>query len=210
MYRPKLFCEDDLPTLQTLMHDYGFAALITQQPENELFATHMPFVLDTTRGPYGTLLAHMARPNPQWRAFESEQEVLIIFQGPHTYISPSWYVDKLNVPTWNYAVVHAYGKPRILEDTSEIYQLLRTITDTSEAQFERPWQMETLPDEFVYKKFAGIIAFEMEITRLEGKFKMSQNRPQGDQARVLATLKESQEPANAQVAQAMEGLKARK
>src|SRR5579859_6001461 len=210
MYRPKLFCEDDLPTLQTLMHDYGFAALITQQPENELFATHMPFVLDTTRGPYGTLLAHMARPNPQWQAFAGEQEALVIFQGPHTYISPSWYADKLNVPTWNYAIVHAYGRPRIIEDNVAVYTLLQALTDSFESQFEQPWRLEDLPEDFVYKKIPGIVAFEMEITRLEGKFKMSQNRPQGDQTRVMATLKESQEPANAQVAQAMEGLKARK
>ncbi|HLZ61634.1 MAG TPA: FMN-binding negative transcriptional regulator [Ktedonosporobacter sp.] len=210
MYRPKLFCEDDLPTLHALMQEHSFAALITQHPETGLFATHMPFVLDSTRGPYGTLLAHMARANPHWRAFESEQEALIIFQGPHTYISPSWYAEKLNVPTWNYAVVHAYGRPRIIEDEAEIYKLLQTLTDKSEAQFEAPWQMETLPDDFVYKKIPGVVAFEMEITRLEGKFKMSQNRPQGDQLRVTATLKESQDPTNMSVAEAMEGVRARR
>jgi transcriptional regulator len=207
MYRPKLFCEDDLPTLHALMQDHSFAALITQHPDSGLFATHMPFVLDSTRGPYGTLLAHMARPNPQWHAFEAEQEALVIFQGPHSYISPSWYAEKLNVPTWNYAVVHAYGKPRILEDEAEIYHFLQVLTQQSEAQFEQPWRVDALPDDWVYKKFAGIVAFEMEISRLEGKFKMSQNRPQGDQVRVTTTLKESGEPANVAVAQIMEELR---
>ncbi len=95
-----------------LMQEHNFAALVTQQPDGVPLATHLPFILDTERGPYGTLFGHMARANQQWQSFDSTQEVLLIFQGPHAYISPSWYDEKLSVPTWNFAAVHAYGKPQ--------------------------------------------------------------------------------------------------
>jgi transcriptional regulator len=204
MYIPKSFREDDIAKLHALMQEYSFAALISQQPDGVPFATHLPFLLDAERGPYGTLLAHMARANPHWRSFDAAQEVLVIFQGPHTYISPSWYLEKLSVPTWNYAVVHAYGKPRIIEDQAEMYHLLQAQVQKFESQFEKPWQFASLPEDFTYGKIKGTVGFEMEITRLEGKFKISQNRPKGDQVRVAATLKDSQDPMNVSVAELME------
>src|SRR5215467_5979107 len=129
MYIPKHFREDDLNTLHSLMRTYSFATLITQH-EGIPFASHLPFILDTERGPYGTLLAHMARPNPQWHDLTGEQEVLVIFQGPHAYISPSWYDVELSVPTWNYATVHAYGHPRIIDDQTELLAHLRILIAT--------------------------------------------------------------------------------
>src|SRR5260370_40830619 len=123
MYIPKAFREDDIKTLHTFMREYSFATLVTQQ-EGMPFASHLPFLLDREQGPYGTLLAHMARANPQWRDFDGTQEALVIFQGPHAYISPSWYQASLSVPTWNYAVAHAYGQPRIIEDQAILYTLL--------------------------------------------------------------------------------------
>src|SRR3981189_1385300 len=143
-------------------------------------ATHLPFLLDAGRGPYGTLMAHMARANLQWKTFNGEQEALVIFQGPHAYISPSWYEVELSVPTWNYAAVHAYGILEIIEDNAVLYDLLKALIQTHEARFERPWDFQ-LPDDYLQKMMRGIVGFEIQITRLEGKFKMSQNRTAGEQ-----------------------------
>ena len=189
MYIPEAFREDDLNTLHNLMREYSFATLITQH-EGTPFASHLPFILDAQRGSNGTLLAHMARANPQWHDFDSEQEVLVIFQGPHAYISPSWYEVQLSVPTWNYAVVHAYGMPRLIEDGPELYQLLKILIKTHEAQFETPWSFQ-LPDDYLQKMMRGIVGFEIEITRLEGKFKLSQNRTESERENVIAALQES-------------------
>ena len=189
MYIPKAFREDDINTLHNLMQEYSFATLITQH-EGVPFATHLPFLLDTQRGPHGTLLAHMARANTQWHDFNREQEVLTIFQGPHAYISPSWYEVELSVPTWNYAAVHAYGIPRLIEDGEELYKLLKILIETHEAQFKNPWPFQ-LPDDYLQKMIRGIVGFEIEITRLEGKFKMSQNRTESERENVIASLQES-------------------
>jgi transcriptional regulator len=203
MYIPKHFREDDLNTLHDLMGTYSFATLITQH-EGLPFATHLPFILDTKRGPYGTLLAHMARANPQWHDFSSQQEALVIFQGPHAYVSPSWYEVELSVPTWNYAAAHAYGIPNILEDGEELYRLLKILTETHESQFENPWPFQ-LPDDYLQKMMRGIVAFEIEITRLEGKFKMSQNRSESERENVIAALNES--PDTQPVAELMSTMK---
>jgi transcriptional regulator len=189
MYIPKAFREDDILTLHTFMRTYSFATLITQH-EGVPFATHLPFLLDTGRGPHGTLLAHMARANPQWHDFNSAQEVLVIFQGPHAYISPSWYEVELSVPTWNYAAVHAYGFPRLIEEREELYTLLKTLIQTHEAHFEKPWPFQ-LPGDYLQKMMSGIAGFEIEITRLEGKFKLSQNRSATERENVIASLQES-------------------
>src|SRR5579884_2986746 len=143
MYIPKAFRQDDLATLHKLMRECSFATLITQQDGTPL-ATHLPFILDAERGPYGTLFGHIARANSQWHTFEEGQEALVIFQGPHAYITPSWYEAKLAVPTWNYAVVHAYGVPRLIEDKTVLSGLLQTLVQTYEAGFETPWTFESL------------------------------------------------------------------
>ncbi len=191
MYIPKAFREDDINTLHKLMREYSFATLITQH-EGVPFATHLPFILDAQRGPNGTLLAHMARANPQWHHFASGQEELVIFQGPHAYISPSWYEVELSVPTWNYAVVHAYGPPRLIEDQVKLYNLLKSLIHTYEAHFEKPWPFN-LPDDYLQKMMHGIVGFEIEIARLEGKFKLSQNRTEVERENVIAALQESRD-----------------
>jgi transcriptional regulator len=201
MYTPPAFREDDLQTIHALMRENSFAILVTQQDGVPL-ATHLPFMLDTERGPYGTLVAHMARANTQWRAFVDQQEALVIFQGPHAYITPSWYDPGLNVPTWNYAAVHAYGVPRLIEDEATLYAMLSRLTATHEAGFEQPWLFEMGADDF-RGKMKGIVGFEIEITRLEGKMKLSQNRSQADQQRVAAALAESPNATVASVGQLM-------
>jgi transcriptional regulator len=189
MYIPKAFREDDFDTLHNFMREYSFATLITRH-EGVPFATHLPFILDTQRGSNGTLLAHMARANPQWHDFNSEQEVLVIFQGPHAYVSPSWYEAQLSVPTWNYAVVHAYGISHLIEDDEELYELLKILIATHEVQFKNPWPFQ-LPHDYLQKMMRGIVGFEIEITRLEGKFKLSQNRTESERENVIGALQES-------------------
>lgn len=203
MYIPKHFREDDIPTLHALMQEHNFAVLVTQQPNGVPLATHLPFILDTERGPYGTLFGHMARANQQWQGFDGMQEVLLIFQGPHAYVSPSWYDAKLSAPTWNFAAVHAYGKPQIIEDETEMYVLLQDQVQTFESHFEKPWTMD-LPDEYMHRLMAGIVGFSIQITRLEGKFKLSQNRPTADQIRVAGILKGASDTASIGVAELME------
>ena len=202
MYMPELFREDDLPTLQALMQDYSFATLVTQH-ESVPFATHLPLILEADEGPYGTLFGHVARANPQWRYFEASQEVLVIFQGPHTYVSPSWYEVELSVPTWNYTAIHAYGTPRLITDYDACYALLDTLVRTHEAQFARPWLFQ-LPEDYVRKMMLGIVAFAIPITRLEGKFKLSQNRSLTDQQYVAVTLQQSADPMSRDVGTLMQ------
>ncbi len=197
MYIPPAFREDDLEVLHTLMRDYSFAILVTMQGGVPV-ATHLPILLQSERGPYGTLVGHLSRANAQWTGFRGEQEALVIFQGPHAYITPSWYEPGLNVPTWNYAAVHAYGKPRIIEDEAALLRLLQTTIQTYESGFERPWQLD-MPEDALRGKLKGIVGFEMEITRLEGKFKLSQNRSETDRARVAAELQTSPDSVVASV-----------
>ena len=210
MYIPKAFRVDDIDTLHAFMREYSFATLVTQQ-DGELLASHLPFLLDAERGTpsggqvsYGTLIAHMARANPQWRTFNSTQEALVIFQGPHTYISPSWYEDAIeqSVPTWNYAVVHAYGKPHLIEDTTALYTILQALVQKHESHFEKPWTLQPL-DDFMQNKMRAIVGFQIPITRLEGKYKLSQNRSLNDQVRVVTALEESADPMNTDVAELM-------
>jgi transcriptional regulator len=191
MYIPPAFREDDLAVLHALMRDYSFAILVTQQGGAPV-ATHLPLLLDRERGPYGTLIGHMSRANAQWTSFSGAQEALVIFQGPHAYITPSWYEPGVNVPTWNYAAVHAYGVPRIIEEYAELVKQLERLIQTYESGFAQPWKID-YPEETLRGKVKGIVGFEIEITRLEGKLKMSQNRSETDQDRVAAELKTSQD-----------------
>ena len=201
MYLPKSFHIEDRPELQAFMRAYNFASLVTQHA-GAPFASHLPFMLDGERGPHGTLLAHMARANPQWRDFAAGGEVLVMFQGPHAYISPAWYETHPSVPTWNYAVVHAYGVARIVEDHATLHHMLEMLVDTHEAAFAQPWRME-LPQDYLDKMMRAIVGFEIEITRLEGKLKLSQNRSEHDQQRVVAALGRSENPLERGVAALM-------
>ena len=190
MYIPPRFREENKETLFELMDASDFALLVTTQPDGTPFASHLPMMVDPQRGPYGTVVAHMARANPQWHDFSMEREALVIFQGPHAYVSPSWYEVELSVPTWNFAAVHAYGVPRIIEDMARMHDLLHALVQRHEAQFEQPWKFE-LPDTYVQNMIRGTVGFELEITRLEGKYKLSQNRTPTERKHV-ATMLESQ------------------
>jgi transcriptional regulator len=202
MYIPQAFGEDDLAMLHGLMQAYSFATLVTQH-DGAPFASHLPLMLRPDAGPYGTLLGHMARANPQWRDFDSRHEALVIFQGPHAYISPSWYAVQPSVPTWNYAVVHAYGVPQLMDDTAALYELLQALVQTYEAPSASPWAFE-VPEDYLHNMLQGIVGFAMQITRLEGKYKLSQNRPAVDRPRIVAALRERGDPLSTDVAALMD------
>lgn len=193
MYIPKAFEIEDIKTIHAFMRDYDFAILVTQQ-DGIPFATHLPTVLDEARGPLGTIEAHMARANPQWQNFDETREVLLIFQGPHSYISPSWYVDNAaaSVPTWNYEIVHAYGSVRLIEEPERVRGLLQRLIQKNESRFEHPWEMPFSDDE-LRQRMSGFVCFEIELTRLEGKGKLSQNRTLNDQRHVITSLEENAE-----------------
>ncbi len=200
MYIPAYFKEENMESLHSLMQAYDFATLITTD-NGTPFATHLPFMLDRTRGQYGALISHMARANPQWQHFTTATEVLVIFQGPHTYISPSSYKSEFSVPTWNYAVVHAYGRPRLIEEQIEIQQVLDNLVSQHEAPRTQPWTFNWL-DRYINLTKA-IVAFEIAITRLEGKLKLSQNRSLDDRTGVINDLSSSPSTADQAVAELM-------
>lgn len=200
MYTPKHFREEDLLVLQTLMRQYNFATLVSTQEDGVPLATHLPVFFESEPLPYGTIKAHLALGNAQWRTFQEDRDVLIIFQGPHAYISPSWYEAKLNVPTWNYAAIHAYGRPRLITEQAELYAHLRTQVATYEAGFPKPWQLENVPLDYVEKTMKGVVGLSVEITRLEGKYKMSQNRSLQDRQQVIKQLELSTDPVTHEVA----------
>ena len=200
MYVPKVFAVDDLVQLQDFIEEFNFATLITHR-DGELTASHIPFLLDRGVQPYGMLRAHVAIRNPQLEDLRSGSQALVIFQGPHTYISPSWYVRPENVPTWNYTVVHAYGVPQIL-DREAMVALLKGLVGKHESSFEKPWDFDP-GDPFMQKQMPEIAGFEIKIQRLQGKFKLNQNRTPADRAGVIEALSASEDPLQQAVASLM-------
>jgi transcriptional regulator len=203
MYLPKAFAVNDLPTLHSFIEQFSFAALVTQQ-EGHLIASHIPFVLDRDAGAYGRLRGHVAVGNPQLKHIQSgtppsASEALVMFQGPHGYISPSWYASPQNVPTWNYTAVHAYGQPRML-DRAALVILLQDLVHQHEKLQEQPWDFDPQAG-WIEKLLPQIAGFEIPIERLEGKFKLNQNRAPADRARVVEVLSVSPDPAQRRMAE---------
>jgi transcriptional regulator len=184
MYTPTQFNEDNPQTLFDFMQRHSFATL-TSLHQGQLFASHLPFLLKQ-RGDQVVLIGHMARANPQWKSFFT-QEVLVVFTGPHCYISPTWYHAAPHVPTWNYTAIHASGTPRLIEGEDAVHDVLRELVEHFEAFEAQPWQMD-LPQEFRKNLQAAIVAFEIPVSRLEGKFKLSQNRTPSERAGVIGAL----------------------
>lgn len=201
MYIPPAFRVEDASKLAAFIQRYSFVTLVTHDGKSP-FASHLPMLLRPTAGVHGTLVSHMARANPQWRHFAAGDEVLAIFHGPHSYISPAWYQTELAVPTWNYATVHAYGVPQLLTDPERVAALLRETVSAYEAGSERPWS-GIIPDDYRDKLMHGIVAFELPITRLEGKFKLGQNRPPADNQGVFKALSNSDDPDSRALARMM-------
>ncbi len=201
MYRPRLFDIDDRETLFRFMRAQSFALLVTAT-DGAPVASHIPLYLDTD-GTGDRLLGHLAKANNQWQGFDGETEALVIFWGPHAYISPSWYETEIMVPTWNYVTVHAYGKPTVIDDPEPVREGLKHLVDAYESDATGPWSMDALPDDYVGKMLKGIVAFEMPIERLEGKFKLSQNRQPKDRRGAIQGLLDSGDTEAAEVARLM-------
>lgn len=204
MFIPAAFAETDHAALVELIRRYDFGLLVTVM-DGAPFGSHLPFLIDPERGSQGTLLAHMARANPQWRSFDGKAEALAVFQGPHAYISPGWYDPANNaVPTWNYAVVHAYGVPRIVDDPDAVRAQQERMVAHYEAGMARPWRLDSQPESYVEAMLKGIVAFEIPIARLEGKFKLNQNHPEGNRRGAIAGLQATGDPVAAAVAALMQ------
>lgn len=201
MYTPAHFQIDDRDTLNAFMRQHSFATIVSHDGKAPQ-ATHMPVLLNPDQGPHGTLLSHMARANPQWRHFAKGEEALVIFTGPHAYISPAWYATQPAVPTWNYTAVHAYGIPRLVMEHDRFAQMLHDLIEFYEAERPNRWH-GSMTAEFRDGLMKGIVGIEIEITRLEGKFKLSQNRPQ-DAPGVIAALADSTDQIDRDTAKMMQ------
>jgi transcriptional regulator len=203
MYIPKYYRVTDEETINQFIRANSFATLVSCDQRMPV-ATHLPLELFEDENGNRFLNGHVARANKQWRTFETNDEVLAIFAGPHTYVSARWY-DHLNVPTWNYMVAHVYGEPRLVTDHDELYAMLKQLVDKYEAGAvtENPYKLENLPKDFVEKEMKGIVGFQIKINRVEAKFKLSQNRRQPDYDNVIAELQKGGEANANAIAEAM-------
>jgi transcriptional regulator len=190
MYLPDHFRVDDVPVMHALMRARPLAALVSGGAVG-LYATHLPTVLKDDR-PFGLIEFHLARANPHWKVLAECDEALIIFQGAEGYITPNWYPSKAEtqmvVPTWNYAVVHAYGRPEVMRDKDLLRRHVGELTAQQERTEAQPWALTDAPESYIDVMLRGIVGFRFAITRLEGKWKMSQNREMKDREGVVGGL----------------------
>ncbi len=199
MYNPRSYRNENPEELFALIRRYNFAALFTHRA-GESFVTHLPFMIDPARGPRGTLVSHMARANPHWKALEGAAPSVVVFLGPHAYISPAWYRTQETVPTWNYAVVHVTGTPRLITEEPGMRRIVTELVENHEAPLGHPWDVGKAT---VDEELPGIVGFEIPIDRIDGKFKLNQNRSREDQESVAATLEKSDDPTEREVARMM-------
>jgi transcriptional regulator len=199
VYLPPHFTETREEVLAAHIERFDFALLVTHG--SELIASQVPILAGRRDGKL-YLQGHLARPNPQCGDLDGG-EVLTIFNGPHAYVSPSWYAAGPAVPTWNYASVHAYGRARAISDKDWLRDFLVQLSERHEAREAAPWRMQELPEPFLAGMLNGIVGFEIAVSRLEGKFKLSQNRPAGDKPRIVAALETRGDSDSRGVAQLM-------
>lgn len=202
MYIPKGFEVEDLPTLHDFMERHSFATFISWL-EGAPFATHLPLLLDRERGEKGTIVGHVARANPHGTLFDGKSPALVIYTGPHAYISPSWYASQQKVPTWLYTAVHASGRPREIADPAKVRALLERMVTLFEGGFAEPWRIGSQTETYLAGMQRGIVAFEMPIARLEGKFKLNQIKSEADRRGNIAALEASDDPMAREIAELM-------
>jgi len=202
VYEPPHFREDDPAALAALVRAHPLGLLVSAG-SGGLLANPIPFLLDAAPAgtqAHGTLRAHLARPNPQWRDLAAVEECLCVFQGPQAYVTPSWYATKREtgrvVPTWNYATVQVWGRPRVVEDAGWLRRQIEDLTAAREAARPEPWAVSDAPEAFTEAQIRGIVGVEVAITRIAGKWKMSQNRSEADRAGVVAGLTGEGGPAD--------------
>jgi len=197
MYVPDHFAEKDLASLHALIRTHSFAMLVTPRTDDAPLATHLPLVLDAKRGELGTLIGHVARANAHWRLFDGKAPALAVFAGPHAYVSARWYPTPKQVPTWNYVAVHASGTPRLIDDPTRTFELLRKLMQQNESALpaparthgKGPRELSDIPFAHLDKLARGIVAFELPIERLEGKRKLSQNKKPAERRGLIAGLR---------------------
>jgi len=206
MYEPLPHRQDDLEAQHTLIRSHPLGLLISHGAQG-LEANSIPFLIDPAASRLGTLQAHMARANGQWRALSEADEVLVIFQGADHYITPSWYATKREtgrvVPTWNYVMVQARGRPRVIEDAVWLRAQIEALTRSQEGRRAAPWAVGDAPEPFVDALIKAIVGLEVEITHIAGKWKASQNRPAADRAGVIAGLQATGDEASLAMASIM-------
>jgi transcriptional regulator len=200
VYLPPAFTETRQEVLLAHVERHDFGLLVTQGTAG-LIASQIPFLAERRDGAL-YLQGHIARANPQAADLDGSG-ALAIFTGPHAYISPSWYEAGPAVPTWNYASVHAYGPARRIDDAAWLSDLVRRLSERHEAREPKAWDMQTLPEDYVRSMLKGIVGIEIAVSRLEGKFKLSQNRPAADRPRIIAALEQRGDPESHAVAQLM-------
>lgn len=192
MYVPRHFAQPDTATLHALMRAHPLATLVTLGPDGPN-ANHVPLHLATEHGEHGLLSGHLPRANPAWSEHAADCDVLAVFHGPEAYITPSWYATKRVtgevVPTWNYTTVHARGRLRVIDDGPWLRNHLGQLTREQEARFAQPWSVDDAPGDYTERLMRGLVGIEIAITHLEGKWKVSQNRPADDRAGVVAGLR---------------------
>ncbi|TWI01673.1 PaiB family negative transcriptional regulator [Luteimonas cucumeris] len=193
MYLPQLFAESCPEQLHRIIREHPLGMLVTHTGTG-LDANHLPFVLDPTRGPSGTLLAHVARANPIWKEVPNGERVLVVFRGVQGYISPNWYPSKhethRHVPTWNYEIVHAHGRISVFDDEKFVRGMVAKLTRQSEANEPRPWKMRDAPADYLAGELSQIVGIVIELDRVEGKRKLSQNRDARDFEGTVGALDE--------------------
>jgi transcriptional regulator len=206
MYVPKHFEEDRLDVLAAFMREHPFATLVSMN-EGELIATHLPLVWDPDPAPFGTLTGHVARANPHGRHLATGVASLAIFHGPEGYVSPSWYPSKHEhgkvVPTWNYVAVHAYGELEVIDDVEWSRGLVTRLTEVHESTLPEPWRVTDSPEAYVAQLLKAILGLSIPVSRLEGKWKLGQNRPAADYDGAIAGLTQRGEPGSRAVAAVM-------
>jgi len=200
MYIPDYTEVKDRTKLITFMKEHNFALLISSHSDF-LEVTPLPFVISEEKG-IVKLITHLARANPQWENINEKENVLVLFQGPHCYISPDFYESKINVPTWNYTMVAARGKPKLFHEREKHLTLVHSMFEILEPKFRNQWN--ELPDNYKEKLFNGIVGIEIEVEKLEGKFKLSQNKTLNEQRKIIEGLKTSNNSLQKGVAQMME------
>lgn len=203
MYIPPTFAVREDAAPRDLIRDYPFATLLTFA-DGAPQVTHLPLLLEE-RGERGTLVGHVSRANPQWRAFDGQAEALVIFAGPHAYVSPSWYATHPAVPTWNYMVAHVYGAPRVVEDEAAVRGHLLALVARFESSQADPFEPD-YDEDYLRGMMKGVVAFELPIARIEAKFKLSQNRDVIDRARVANRFAASESSEERALGAAMRAL----
>ncbi|MBS7538287.1 FMN-binding negative transcriptional regulator [Ancylobacter lacus] len=202
MYTPPAFREDDPASLRRILRAARLATLVTATADGPV-ATPLPLFLDDGEGEHGVLYGHLARANPQWQA-PPLGPALAMFTGPDAYVTPSWYASKQEhgkvVPTWNYVAVHAYGPVEFFDDSARLLEAVARLTDLHEQERAQPWRVADAPEAFIAAQLRGIVGVRLPIARLEGKRKMSQNRPEADRDGVAAGLRQSARASDREVA----------